>query len=218
MNDRTFARAVAKRHLDAGDPLGWFESLYAEAGGDTSLIPWAELKPNPNLLAWLDARRPAAGRALVVGCELGDDAEELARRGFVVTAFDVAPTAIQWCKRRFPQSPVEYVVADVLATPAHWAGAFDLVVESYTLQAIPQGLRPGAVASMSESLAGEGELLVICRGREPEDPLGEVPWPLTKPELATLAGAAGLVAHTFEDYPDPEEPTIRRFRVVFRRR
>ena len=31
---RAKAREIAHRHLDAGDPLGWFEALYAQAGDD----------------------------------------------------------------------------------------------------------------------------------------------------------------------------------------
>jgi 2-polyprenyl-3-methyl-5-hydroxy-6-metoxy-1,4-benzoquinol methylase len=77
----------------------------------------ADLVPNPSLVSWLDEHE-LAGRALKVGAGLGDDAEELARRGLAVTAFDIAPTAVAWAKRRFPDSQVDYVVADVLAPPA----------------------------------------------------------------------------------------------------
>jgi hypothetical protein len=33
-----------------------------------------------------------------------------------------------------------------------------------------------------------------------------------------LAGTEGLEARSFEDYLDPEEPDVRRFRAVFGRR
>lgn len=71
---RTTAREIAHKHLDVGDPLGWFEDLYSRAGEDTSIIPWADLMPNPNLVGWLNQRGSAAsGLALKVGSGLGDD-------------------------------------------------------------------------------------------------------------------------------------------------
>src|SRR5687767_2842505 len=105
MPDRSSARALAQQHLSKNDPLGWFEPLYAGANDDPGAVPWADMRPNPNLVDWLDAHSLplSPGRAaLVVGCGLGDDAEELARRGFRVTAFDISATAIGWCRRRFP--------------------------------------------------------------------------------------------------------------------
>ncbi len=110
---RERARELARRALARGDATGWFEELYAEARSEAD-ISWADLVPNPSLVEWLDAH-PVSGRALKVGAGLGDDAEELARRGLTVTAFDIAPTAVAWARRRFPDSRVDYVVADVLA-------------------------------------------------------------------------------------------------------
>ena len=84
-----------------------FENIYAQAGDDLSEIPWATLRPMPELVTWLDRQAPAAGQtALVVACGLGDDAEEVSRRGFRVTAFDLVPAAI-----------AHSVFASVSATP-----------------------------------------------------------------------------------------------------
>jgi len=216
MDNRAAVKALAEEHLSRDDPLGWFERLYASAGGDASTIPWADLRPNAHLLDWLRGQPAGAGRrALTVGCGLGDDAEELARRGFLVTAFDVSPTAIGWCRKRFGGSGVNYVVADLLNPPAEWAGAFDFVLESYTLQAMPADLRGRAVRSLARFLSPAGELLVICRGREPTEPEGDLPWPLTRDELSTLTGAAGLRERTFENFFDTEEPPVRRFRATY---
>lgn len=219
MADRDALRAMAEQHVAAGDPTGWFEELYASAGDDASVIPWADRRGNPNLIAWLDRGGPPPGtRALVVGCGLGDDAEELARRGLDVTAFDVSPSAVKWCGRRFPDSRVAYVAADLLAPPAAWGGAFGFVLESYTLQALPAPTRRAAMARLAELVAPGGSLLVICRGRDPEDPEGALPWPLTRAELQSLVAEGGLTEATFEDYlDDTETPPVRRFRCVYRR-
>jgi hypothetical protein len=61
-----------------------------------------------------------------------------------------------------------------------------------------------------------GLLLVIARGREPSNPEGQVPWPLTRTELSAFT-AADLEELSFEEFPDLEEPGVRRFRVLYRR-
>jgi len=217
--DRTVARALAREYNARNDPIGWFEALYARAAhSDAGLevIPWADLAPNPHLVAWLDAFPPPApgARALKVGCGLGDDAEELQRRGYDVTAFDVAPTAIDWCLRRYPHSAVRYLCRDLFDAPDEWERAFDLVVEAYTLQVLPPHVRPTAMARMARFVAPQGRLLVICRGREPDDPEGLMPWPLTRAELDAFR-AAGLEELSFEDYVDSEDPPARRFRSAY---
>lgn len=216
--NRVTARELAHKYLSAGDGLSWFEVLYAQAGDDASIIPWADLTPNPNLVAWLDAMHihGEGHTALKVGCGLGDDAEELALRGFVTTAFDISQTAISWCRRRHPCSSVTYVVADLFDSPPAWHGAFPLVVESYTLQVLPPDLRPKAMRCIADFLAPEGTLLVITRGRELRDPEGKMPWPLTREEL-TAFRECGLHEVSFEDYLDNEDPPMRRFRAVYRR-
>lgn len=82
MIDRALARRLAADAVSNGKPLEWFETLYREAGGDASVIPWADMRVNPNLAAWLEREGVdgTGGRALVVGCGLGDDAEALAFR------------------------------------------------------------------------------------------------------------------------------------------
>jgi SAM-dependent methyltransferase len=215
---RRKAGDLARESLAEGDPTGWFEKLYAQAAGDTGAISWADLVPNPNLTAWLDREKVEGNgrRALKIGCGLGDDAEELSRRGFLVTAFDVSETAIDWCRERFPASTVRYVVQDLLAPRAEWERSFDFVLESYTLQVLPPDVRAQAIAQVARYVALGGELLVIARGREPGDPVGMMPWPLLRLELDALE-RAGLEEASFEDFIDTETPPVRRFRVCYRR-
>jgi len=59
-------------------------------------------------------------------------------------------------------------------------------------------------------------LLLIARGREPANPEGQMPWPLTRTELSAFT-AVGLDELSFEEFPDLEEPGVRRFRVLYRR-
>ena len=214
---RATARDIAQEHLNAGDPLGWFESLYSRSAGDTSIIPWADLTVNPNLVSWLDINNSTdLGLALKVGCGLGDDAEELAKRGYSTTAFDISESAIGQCRKRFPDSFVEYVVADLFSAPSEWKARFDFVLESYTLQVLPPDLRIEAMKCICSFVSPGGILLVIARGREENEREGKMPWPLTKKELL-LFEDHGLQKMTFEDYIENEEPPVRRFRATYRK-
>ena len=216
MTDRTRARSLAQDSIDRGDAVGWFERLYAEAARGEAIVPWTDLEPNPHVVEWLDRESPPAGRALDIGTGVGDTAEELSRRGFRVVAFDVSPTAVAEARRRFPQTRVDYRVADLLRLPAELDATFDLVVECYTLQVLPPQARAEAIASLRRTVAPGGSLLVVARGREPEEPQGQMPWPLTRTEVESLAGD-GLHLIAFEDFVDDEDPPVRRFRAVFRR-
>ncbi len=214
---RVIAREIAHKYLGAGDPLGWFEDLYSKAADDTSIIPWADLTPNPNLMVWLNQHQSVcSGPALKVGSGLGDDAEELSRRGFDTTAFDISASAVARSQERFPKSPVLYVVADLFSAPSDWRGNFGFVLESYTLQVLPPDLRANAIRCIASFVALDGMLLVVARGREPSESEGKMPWPLTKDELS-LFKAEGLKEVFFEDYMDSEDPPVRRFRATYRR-
>jgi SAM-dependent methyltransferase len=210
--ERRRVRDWALEALDRGEPLAWFEEVYANAP-DESAIPWADMEPNPDLVAWLEREGALSGRGLVVGCGLGDDAEELAARGCAVTAFDIAPSAIAWCRRRFPESRVDYRVADLFALPEEWRGAFDFVFEANTLQALPAELRPGAGVALAATVAPGGTLLAIARGRDEDEPPVGPPWPLTRAELLGLF--PGLETVRLEDYLDAVP--IRRLRLTARR-
>jgi SAM-dependent methyltransferase len=215
---RARARELAKTFLERGDAKGWFEALYAEAEGVAERIPWADLVPNPHLLSWLNENRARGEgrRALVVGCGLGDDAETLAARGFDVIAFDISTAAIDWCRRRYADSKVNYVAADLFELESEWRGAFDLVVEVNTLQVLPPELRPAAISAMVNYVTPGGYLLVIARGREPNDEPGSMPWPLIKGDLELFV-QSGLKLTSFEDFFEEEEPPVRRFRVQYRK-
>jgi hypothetical protein len=81
---------------------------------------------------------------------------------------------------------VDYRVADLLSPPSEWAQAFDLVVESNTVQALPRSLRAVATASVASFLAPDGTLLVLAAAVDSPSSEGP-PWPLTPSEIAAFA-------------------------------
>ncbi|MCA9038221.1 MAG: class I SAM-dependent methyltransferase [Planctomycetales bacterium] len=217
--ERKKARQLDNEAVADGRPLDWFEELYSQVAGDESGIPWADMRLNPNLATWLEDRRGSVTRqsALVVGCGLGDDAEELASLGWDVTAFDISPTCIDWCHRRFPDSSVNYLAADLFDAPPEWQRTFDFVFESYTLQVLPPDLRSSAIQLIANFVSSGGRLLVISRGRDATDDPGQMPWPLLREELDGFRNC-GLNVVRFENYIENEEPPVRRFRVDYQRR
>jgi len=222
---RRRARQLAAEAAASGDPAGWFEMLYAEARSGSAAVPWDDRQANPHLAEWAAgaAERAVVGpgrQALVVGCGVCEDPVFLAGLGCEVTAFDVSPTAVSEAARRFAGSPVKYQVADLLAPPPEWAGAFDLVTEIYTVQALYGKARAAAIGALPGLVAPGGTLLVIARATDEEDPVRDpamMPWPLTRGELEAMAGNQ-LTARSIEKFLDDEDPPKLRWRAEFSRR
>ena len=152
---------------------------------------------------------------MVVACGLGDDAEELAARGYTVTAFDVSPTAIGKCHDRFPASAVNYLVADVFALPKAWTESYALVVEIRTLQSLPLDRREQAVKAIAATVAPGGEVFVRTAIREPDEPLTSRPWPLIRAELNAFIEAGLTEREAGEDPPGASR--FQMFTAVYQR-
>jgi SAM-dependent methyltransferase len=217
---RTLVTEISTAAYSQGDYTGWFETLYAEAQGNIDVIPWAERGVNVWLQEWIETTQLNLldRQVLVVGCGLGDDAEYLAKLGAKVTAFDLSPTAIEWCHQRFPDSQVNYQVTDLFIAPTDWHHKFDLVIEIYTIQAIPASIRAQAIDCIGNFVAPNGKLLVVCRGRNSEDPVRDLPpFALTQSELNRFTDS-GLTQGSIEDFIDTlESGSPRRFRIVYQR-
>jgi SAM-dependent methyltransferase len=210
---------MAERAIAYGEPTAWFEEVYAAAAAGQMTVPWDRGEPSRYLTEWAAERGldGAGRRAVVVGCGLGEDAEFIAGLGFQTVAFDISPTAIAAARRRFPDSTVRYEAADLLDPPPDWLSAFDLVVESLVLQALPDPPRREAIAALGDLVAPSGSLFVMARAREPEQTVeAPPPWALTRAEIDAL-GQSGLEPVRIDDISDPQMPWPRRWRAEFRR-
>jgi len=212
---RQRVRQLVTDALEQDDPCRWFEPLYREAQGDVDQVPWAGRAPHRLLQEWLSQQPTLDGVAIVIGCGLGDDAEALQQHGLQVTAFDISPTAIAWCRQRFPGSEVDYQVAVLLALPDAWRHRFDLVFECRNIQALPLSLRNRAIAAVASLVAPHGTLLVVTHLRdqhevEPDGP----PWPLSEKELAGFE-TLGLVEGDRQLHQEMASP-VRQVRVEYR--
>jgi SAM-dependent methyltransferase len=218
-------RPESPRTAEAREWSGWFERIYREASGDAGKVPWAHLRPNAAMVAWMNSQAPGVVRpgacVTVVGCGLGDDVRELADRGYDVTGFDVSPTAIDWARRRHRDLADRFVVADLLSLPAGLKRRADLVVEVSTVQAVHPELRPAIVSGIGALARPRGVVLAVCRGRGDGEPIEAVegpPYALTCGELAGLFAREGFVPVSgVDDFEDDETPPVRRLRAALRR-
>jgi SAM-dependent methyltransferase len=209
------ARRLSGEALGEGDPTSWFERLYAEAADGHAVVPWDRRAPHPLLVEWIEQRPDLSGRrTLVVGCGLGDDAAYLAAQGYRVIAFDISGSAIDAARRRFPTSPVDFRVADLLNPPAEWREHFDLVVETYTTQSLPIRLRPTVVLHVGRLVAPGGTLLVLAVAPDADEQSEGPPWPLSRADIESFA-VEGLKVVSVEEIRDP--PETHRWRAVFSR-
>ncbi len=183
------ADRLTQASVAAGDATGWFDRLWSGARDGTTTMPWDSREAHPLLTGWTANEgedRPAS--AVVVGCGLGADAEHVAGWGVPTTAFDISPTAIELVRARYPRSPVDYRQADLFAVPPEWHRAFALVVDVYTVQALPRQLRAATTAAVADLVAPGGRLLSVMAALEPtEDPDEGPPWPLTRDEIDAFA-------------------------------
>ncbi|NND03841.1 MAG: class I SAM-dependent methyltransferase [Acidimicrobiia bacterium] len=194
----------------------FFEQIYQGAQRDRYRLGWTKPGPDQMLTRWLADEAPTPGRAMVVGCGVGDDAEFLAARGWDVSAFDVSRTAIEWARERSPHSTVEYRVADLFALPEEWHRAFDLVVEVWTIQSIDPLHTKVTISAIAELVAEDGTLLVSTLTSSDADRAAGPPWPV---DPAALDGfvEAGLVEVRRDDI-STKYPSVGRLEVEFRRK
>ncbi|HLA96255.1 MAG TPA: rhodanese-like domain-containing protein [Pyrinomonadaceae bacterium] len=210
---------IAAEFAERGDPVGWFDALYKEAAGDNEKIPWADLETNRFFKAWAEKTglKGEGRKALVVGCGLGDDAVYLDDLGFTVTGFDISPTAIEWARKLHAGSSIQFETADLFQPFRSWLGAFDFVLEVYTIQPLPLEIRPKVIDSIAGFVTPGGEIVVVTRGREDDEEPVELPWALSRKDLSRFEANELTQTHFEIMMDDSDEAPGPRFVATYRR-
>ena len=177
----------------------FFQEVYDRADGDAAAVPWADLAAKDKLANWLLENPDHEGRAIDVGCGLGDNAEALSEAWYETIGFDFSPKAIAWAKQRFPESDVTYRQADLFDLPQKWMGQFDLVHECYTLQSIPPETLEKTIPAIASLVAPNGILLVYTRIRDNGGDFDGPPWPLEETKAMSFSDH-GLELVSREDF------------------
>ena len=125
------------------------------------VTPWDRGGQNPALTRWLVEGTLGPCRILVPGCGRGYEVVELARRGFDVTAVDLAPTAIETVagKLRAAGLSATLVQADFF----RWMpdNPFDTIYEQTSLCALLPDQWRAYVRRLSEWLMPGGRLFAL---------------------------------------------------------
>ncbi|MEC7197968.1 MAG: methyltransferase domain-containing protein [Candidatus Thermoplasmatota archaeon] len=213
-NPRELLLALSDAAAGTDNPLSWFEDLYSRANMDDSWIPWSDGNPNPLLVDWVIGQ--PAGKALVVGSGLGEDAAFLDKKGWQVTAFDISETAIKWSSERYSHTSVSWMVADLLNLPPELAGDFDLVLEVHILQAMPVELRKIASQKLAPLVSENGFLVCIGRYATEGDLTTGPPWPLSHSFIESVG--AGLGEMSLKKIRlQSDDSSVLRYRAIWRR-
>ncbi|KHL09082.1 LmbE family N-acetylglucosaminyl deacetylase [Mumia flava] len=173
VSEDTHDDALETLHARAADPWGVRDRWYERRKRDLLLaaLPW-----------------PRFGRALEVGCSIGELTVALAERCDQVVAVDSSEAAVRAARERLAGTEVEVIQARV---PREWVdGRFDLVVLSeigYFLS--PAGL-DGLLDRITSSLSPRGTI-VLCHWRHEVDG-----WPMDGPAVhAAVRDRRGWVEH-----------------------
>lgn len=168
--------------LDAG---GW-ERLWSAT--PLAQLPWHAEQIDEPLASALDARGPAGKRLLDLGTGAGLVAIAAARRGFRVTATDIAPSALGTARARAGELPILFVLDDITATRLD--GRFEVAVDCGLLHCLPRDAWPAYAAAVTELVAPRGALLLVAH-----QPGGELATtPITADDARALLPAFDLVS------------------------
>jgi SAM-dependent methyltransferase len=152
--------------LSKSDALRFWEERY-----QTNRIPWDRGEINPALLDWLASGKLQPCRIAVPGCGNGYEVLELARRKFIVTAIDFAPSAIAHLETELDKAGLKarVIEGDVLAwNPKE---PFDAIYEQTCLCALPPKLWQCYCEQLDRWLKPGGNLFALfMQTNEPGGP------------------------------------------------
>ena len=120
------------------------------------------------------------------------------------------------CLQRFPDSSVDYRVADLFSPPTEWHQAFDLVYECNTIQILTGSNRLRAIEATIDLIALGGYTLVSCRSRNLGEQTDAFPLALDRHEIDGFV-RGGLSEIHFTAYDDDQDPPVPHFFAVYKR-
>ncbi|MGD8816669.1 MAG: class I SAM-dependent methyltransferase [Acidobacteriota bacterium] len=119
------------------------------------------------IMTWSEV--PQGGRALELGCGDGRKSLWLARRGWAVSGVDIAPTAIEWARRKAgaAELQVDFRVGSVLDLADFADGELDLVIDGHCAHCIVGADRAALLGATRRVLRSSGVFVLITMCGEP---------------------------------------------------
>jgi methyl halide transferase len=112
---------------------------------------------------------------LLPGCGRGHDVAAVARHTRDVIGLDISETAVQRAKQTYPDLADQFVLGDLFALPADYAGTFDAVVEHTCLCALPPAMREDYRNAVTRALKPGGLIIGVWFIHPEMDPGEEGP-------------------------------------------
>jgi len=171
----------------------------------------------PALVDFLDTTPPERGRVAVPGCGRGHDARLLASRGYAVTGFDWAPSALAAARRLAARERVTatFEDRDIFALGRDLPHAFDGVWEYTCYCAIDPARRAEYVRSLAGTVRAGGWLLACfwpMRGTR-----AGPPYPVWPDEVRRLLRSAFRIERAFAPLRSPRGRQGREWMILARR-
>lgn len=149
---------MSEREFNTAVPQSEFIERYAK--GD---LPWQIDRPQPEVLRLIEAGK-FESPILDLGCGSGDNAIELARRGYRVLGMDVVPEALRLAREKAERAglaqPPEFFLGDALKLEESGVEA-ETVLDCALFHIFEDEERPAYVRGLEAVLAPGGRLHIL---------------------------------------------------------
>jgi len=150
--------------------VGW-EARYQETSAEQ--LPWFYPELDADIAQAIAAHNITSGAVLDIGCGPGTQAVELAKRGFSVTATDIAHSAVKFARQLAATEhiDIDFHVDNVL--DSRLSGPFDLILDRGIFHCFPEAADQNAYMNTVCRLLKPGGLLLLkCFHRDETSEMG----------------------------------------------
>jgi SAM-dependent methyltransferase len=158
------------------------EKFWTNKYCETTSPGWNLDEPHPSLDGVVAQIKPLKGRLAVLGCGYGHDAHYFAKKGHIVSAFDISPKAIEIAEEKYQEQHLNIFCQDVFSLTDSHRQNFDYIFEHTMYCAIPPDRRRELIKLWWNLLDEGGHLMGVffVNPRRGGPPYGGSEWELQR--------------------------------------